>query len=201
MQSRQVGEDAKGGEWLERTAVRRSLIATISEAIKEAMVAAPENLLRKDADRLLAQRLWATIDSQWLQNWHDFRTSYPQMEREQTFEVINKYVYQAGRPEMTFLNQSLNESHVALVEALHRYAVDVGVEVVSRADGSYMLSVKSREGLTGEEYDKEYDRQLEVVYSRLEGVWKAWNGYVDALRGRYPEMLHADADEDENEPG
>lgn len=196
LRPREASNETTGAEWPERQTAREKLVTTLSEAISDAMASPPENLTRSDPDLLLAKRLWKAIDTRWMHWWLESRGSYPQVEWEKNFKILESYVRECKRPEMAFQNQEMNARHAAVLKAIDRYSMVLGHEMVPRGDEAHVLSVKDRPGmLSHEEYQAEYKRQLDLVHSLLDGVQEAWLGYVQALLVRYPELVHTEPPE------
>lgn len=185
-----------GGDWPERAEARRALVEALARAIGDAVKSAPENLTRVDPDFLLAKRLWAKLSSRWMMNWIDRRESHPQFESSSYFEAIDDYRHTCRRVEMRYENAELREQHEKLLHALGKYSHDVGLVMQTTGGGEFQISTKAGfyRALTTREYDEAYDREVQIVYDCIDGVKAAWSDYVDALRSRYPMLVHSDDD-------
>jgi hypothetical protein len=155
-----------------RQETRKKLVDDIAQAIKDALKEPKHGAIHSDVDLHATQRLWKLINSSWLQNWHQRRTTYPQYEESEFLDAFRNYIHISNQPENTLQNEPLLEKHEKVIESLRAYLRTTAIEMVmADAPGSYMISTK-RYGSSKyiEDYDTQYERQVDLITQRAEEI-------------------------------
>ncbi len=181
-------EDAQDED--KKNTIKSQLIKDFEHALAETLKEPKVGALHSDVDYHSAQRLWNIIDSKWMYNWYSWQRDHPQFETKANFDLLENYLYTARLPENKFINSNILSLHDSLLNALHGHLSKIILEMIPEGNG-YIISIKRRGEIDEKEYDSEYDRQVEIVESGLEDIWKAWSNYVSELRLYYPEIIDA----------
>ncbi|WP_437644529.1 hypothetical protein [Sorangium sp. So ce362] len=123
-----------------------------------------------------------------MRDWYEAQCTSPQYERRETLTVLGTYIRLAEKPENRFREEKLAGLHDTVVRAMDKYLHVSGIQrVPDVVSHQFVISTKAASGFV-EDYDAKYERQLKVLETAVEGLWGAWNAYVDELRSRYPEV-------------
>ena len=172
-----------------RLATREALVTQLTAAIHSALKEPKRPAHLSDTDLPVAQRLWKLLDSKWMQEWLDWRSSHPQFEREDRLDRISEYLRLAERPENRFDDGLTRERHDALVEALKTYRAASAHEMTRQGmEGWYVIRAKANTKWR-DSYDAEYDHQLETLDAAMKGVSESWAAYITHLRLRHPAVI------------
>lgn len=176
--------------WLEaRKGERDRLVDSLTSAIDQAIKEPKAGFWRSDPDREAARRLWGTLNSAWLRDWHEARTNYVQYEEDKWIDPFNRYIRLPEQPEMQFADPELSRLHAALVDRIERYLGTTATEMVTHGTrGRYVISTKTTNYLSPDDYDKQYERQADLVREHCEAVWEAWQSYAFEVNRRYPDV-------------
>ncbi len=169
--------------------VRDELVGRLEAAIRAAANEPKRSAFQSDAELHAARNLWRVLNSRWMANWHQERTTYPQWEHRHLREVLSEYVHISQLPENQFEAGALRRQHADLVAALTRYLATLAREMVPDRGNTdtYVISMKLREWGEVPDHDAKYQRQVDAVTGAADAVWSAWVAYVDELKRRYPE--------------
>jgi hypothetical protein len=152
--------------------------------------------VRSVPDPHAARELWKMIDSEWVRDWWEQSTNYPQYEEKEAVHRFRKYLRLAERPEFTFLDETLIHLHTEFLKTIsHRLEV-CAVQMVPDQDPSlYVATIKdaSNRSIHVENYDQKYSQQLDRLTEAAEKVWDAWKLYVREVARRYPDIVYSES--------
>ena len=163
---------------------RKALVSVLEVALRDALDAPLQPVGGHTVDLSVATSLWATISSEWMQNWVSHRLNYPQYEEEENISTMQSYRRLACRPESVFKDKTLRDTHAAVVNAITDYLGQTALAMVPHSEGQYFIKTKA--GRWHENYDKDYEREIGMVESGARRISLCWDEYIDALRARHP---------------
>jgi len=177
----------------ERDAVKKGLVSGLEKALRQALAEPKRGAMRADPDAYAARGLWKRLESEWMRNWWERRRNYVQYEDRSTVRRFQEYVRAAEQPELQFSDAVLNRTHEKLVSALSRFLSVGSVEMVADPNPDLLVSTMkdaSNRGRHVEDFDARYEAQDATLESTVDGVWAAWNAYVQELKALYPDVIH-----------
>lgn len=170
----------------------------LTNALEKALIAALQEpkrgALHADTDLLCAKRLWKIIDSDFLHNWHMRRTNTPQFEEREAIQIFRNYLVGANKPENSFRDPTLTALHGEFLTALSKYSGAVGINMVPMANSQDMLIITTKASSDDrwtEDYDENYEQQIDLITESADAVFGAWKIYVMELASRFPEVIDA----------
>lgn len=140
-----------------------------------------------------AQGLWKQIDSEWIRDWWERSTNYPQYEEKEAIHKFRKYLRLAERPEFTFSAEALDHLHTELLKTIgHRLEVCALQMVPDQDPTLYVATIKdaSNRGIHVENFDQKYEQQLDALTESAEKLWGIWKLYVREIAQRYPAIVY-----------
>ncbi|MBK8257629.1 MAG: hypothetical protein IPK82_33785 [Polyangiaceae bacterium] len=182
------------------------LVTKLVSAIQAALDSPKHGIGWTDVDSAVAKRLWQLLDSHRLVDWHQERVGYPRTEDMDTLDRFSAYLTTAARPENQFDDPVIADQHAGFLRAIDSYMVVTGREMVPHPIGERRIIVSAKvTRLTAEEYEELYQRQMTAIQDAADGVRKAWDGYVNALRRKHPDVVdirpHAHGSAETSESG
>jgi hypothetical protein len=173
-----------------RKSIRDSLVDILKLALHAALKEPKGGAVRSDVDLHIASTLWNLIDSSWMRNWYSWRTSHPQYEHGERFDLIEQYISTVSLPENVFKDESLRKAHDTLCSELNAYGHKVVREMVWDGHKTYVIRTKTISDWV-DDYDERYERECNILIEAIEAVWVSWERYIDELRVRYPEVIYS----------
>jgi hypothetical protein len=173
-----------------RAAVRDGLVKDLQAAIKTALAEPKRSAIDADVNLEASTCLWRIIDSEWLHDWYVSLGDAPQYEKAENLSRLTEYRVAAQRAENVFTDTDLREKHDALVAAIGNYQATAATEMipVKGSHDVYVISTKASDRWI-EDYHAKYNHQVEALGAGVDGVWNAWQVYIEYLRTRYPSVV------------
>lgn len=146
----------------------------------------------RDADKAIYLSLKGWLDSDWVNNWTQRQSNYPQWVDKEVFYKFREYLHEAQKPEREFFDEELQIRHIALLEELESFLATVGLQVVLHPANNDLYVIKTKAASSErwiEDYDERYQKEVDIILAATDRVKMAWREYMRAITLRFPSHI------------